>query len=316
MAGMALEEAIDEEELAFEYDELCNEVVELTSELRASALEAQQMRMRLKAALQKMGGDARLGPAMLPGTSAVQVQDQRLEDMNSLLRWLAEHVDLGRREILDVGFEVPIGGRTVQLLRIVQWPLASAFGGQLRLSAPIEHHEGLARVLEAAKAHGSVAPEVLRAFTAEWDLVAGELLAATQVTSEPSVLLAHRRSPQGILVARWPTREALEAFHALHSAGVEVPRVGDRVEVEYEGRWYAGILHTVDSAGKAGVKCDVDAPGVLTVTPLHRLRRISVPTVCEASSASTMDAQAGGAPSPGAKKRAAPGHRRTRSSAL
>lgn len=311
----AEEEVVDEEELELEYDELCNEVCELTSELRASAIEAQQMRMRLQAVLRKGGGDARPGPAVLPGAGSLQVQDQQLEDMHNLIRWLAEHVDFQTREVLDVGFEVPIGGRTVQLLRIVQWPLASAFGGQLRLSAPVEHHEALAQLLAAAKARGSVAPEVLRAFTAEWDLVAGELLAATQLTAEPSVLLAHRRSPQGILVARWPTRDALEAFHALHSAGVEVPRVGDRVEVEYEGSWYSGTLHSVDSDGKAGVKCDVDAPGVLTVTPLHRLRRITATPVAEAASA--VVGQAGSSISGhGPEKRPSAGHRRTRSSAL
>mmetsp|Transcript_83057 Transcript_83057/g.192946 ORF Transcript_83057/g.192946 Transcript_83057/m.192946 type:complete len:315 (+) Transcript_83057:68-1012(+) len=312
------EETLDEEELQLEYEEVCNEVAELTSELRATAIETQQMRMRLQAIMRNnKGKDARLGPASLPGSESIVLEDQRMEEMRNLLRWLADHVDLDRQEVLDVGFEVPIGGRTVQLLRIVQWPLASAFGGQLWLSAPVEHHEGLADLLTKAKAQGLVAPQALRAFVLEWDLVAGELLAATHVHAEPSVLLAHRGSARGILVARWPTREALEAFHALHTAGVEMPRVGDRVEVEYEGRWYAGVLHSVDAAGKAGVKCDVDAPGVITVTPLHRLRRVAnnPPSVAEALVACSADAGGGFAGVHFAQKPAA-GHRRTRSSAL
>lgn len=285
MAGKAAAEE-EEEELLAEYDEVCDEVAELKAELRAAHIEAQQLRMRLEAASRGAKGAARLRPLSLPAASAPAAEDQRTAELGGLLQWLAEHVDLGRSEALDVGFEVPIGGRTVHLRRVVQWPLASAAGGKLRLSAPVEHQEGVAALLASTKAKGKADPETARSFAASWDLVAGELTTASHAHAEPSVLLAHRGSTQGILVATWPTREALEAFHALHGARGEAPRVGDRVEVEYDGKWYVGILHSVDAAGKASVRCDVDAPGVLTVTPLYCVRRLAVAAGASGSSGS------------------------------
>lgn len=51
---------------------------------------------------------------------------------------------------------------------------------------------------------------------------------------------------------------------------------GDRVEVEYGGRWLPGVLQLV-SGGVASVKCDVDSPGVITVAPLTSVRPAQTP---------------------------------------
>lgn len=279
---MGDDDEVDEEELQLDYEEKCNEVVELRAELRAAKIESQQLRLRLQAAVAKGGGAqggggaAAVGmPAAMPGMAPQPLPGQELRPTIS---WLAEHVDLNRPlELLDVGFEVPIGGRTVHLQRVAQWPLAlpAPSTTRLRLSVPMEEQEAVAAFLAAVKARGNTPePEALAAFAAHWELVPGDLTTATHAHPEPAVLLAHRHRVYGILVATWPTREALDAFHALHSTNGEAPRVGDRVEVEYEGDWYAGVLHAVDAAGKASVKCDVDEEGVFTIAPLHRVKPI------------------------------------------
>jgi len=57
-----------------------------------------------------------------------------------------------------------------------------------------------------------------------------------------------------------------------------VVAAGDRVEVEYEGRWFEGVLcwATHDAAH---VQCDADAPGVITVAPLSNVRATTKPKI-------------------------------------
>lgn len=116
-------------------------------------------------------------------------------------------------QTLDVGFAVPVGGRSVHLQRVVQWPLPTAPGGRLQLSVPVEHAESFARVLVETRAERSVPAESLKALLACWEMVPGELSIDGHV--EPSLLLAHTgatEAHEGILVASWPTREALDSF--------------------------------------------------------------------------------------------------------
>mmetsp|Transcript_31112 Transcript_31112/g.90760 ORF Transcript_31112/g.90760 Transcript_31112/m.90760 type:complete len:490 (+) Transcript_31112:140-1609(+) len=372
------ESSYDEEELEWEYEEAVNEVVDLQAELRAAEAETKQLRMRLQAATSQSARTGRpAGPALGPGALAALpaahsgAEQRRIADVRTLLEWLAQHVQLGPEhpaEVLDVGFEVPIAGRTVHLRKVAQWAMPTAPGGRLRLSVPVEHQESVAQLIAYVKACGGRAdPEASRRFAAVWDLVPGELAtgpgsivgAATTVPAvgvapfanssesasahavcggddaagptlasggtvaigtcrrvaafapcspEPSVLLAHRGCTQGILVANWPTKEALETFTATSSgagragavAQPNAPRasatsmvvkeavaadlasggsvtwtVGSRVEVEYEGRWYSGTFHGIDGEGKATIRCDTDPDGVLTVAPLCRIRPLS-----------------------------------------
>jgi len=276
---MSDDEEVDEEEMQLDYEDKCNEVVELQSELRAAKMESQQLRLRLQAATKNGGSAAGVVnglPAVVP--PAPSIEQQRAQELLRMVSWLAEHVVLDEAppEILDVGFEVPIGGRTVHLQRVRQWSMVGVQGGaQLRLSVPVQHQECVGALLATAKAHDNMPDaNALKEFAANWDLVPGELTTVTHSRAEPAVLLAHRSSMDGILVATWPTREALEAFRALHATNGETPKVGNRVEVEYDGQWYLGVLHAIDAAGKASVKCDVDEPGVHTIAPLHRVKRI------------------------------------------
>mmetsp|Transcript_6478 Transcript_6478/g.14877 ORF Transcript_6478/g.14877 Transcript_6478/m.14877 type:complete len:299 (-) Transcript_6478:122-1018(-) len=288
------------EELQIEYEEVCNEVVELMADLRASSLEVQQLNMRLKACR----STAVKAPFALPAT---QSEEPRAQELRQLFSWLAETVDLSSPSILDVGFEVPIGGRTVHLHRVVQWPLNAASG--LKLTAPVQHQEALGNLLASTRSTGKVDSDALQHFLCGWDLIAGELTTAAHQVPEPSVLLSHRMSTQGILIATWPTKEALQVVYAAPI----VPQLGERVEVEFEGQSYIGVLYGVDSNGMASVRCDADPPGVMTVAPLSHVRR------CGAELLSSQEAVTVAPPvvdSADVVQLPHKMHRRTRSSAL
>jgi len=324
----------DEEDLQLDYDEACDEVVEVENELRAEKLEVQKLLTRLKATGSRSAVPT--GSSSLPSVTVSNPQEEQLaEELRRLFKWLAEHADLSDPEILDVGFEVPMGGRLVHLQQVVQWKLPSAPGGNLRVTAPIEHKEPLGNLLASTRKTGSVDSDAILHFQGGWDLVAGELTTAAHSHPEPSVLLSQRSSTQGILVATWPTKEALQVFHAVCPLA---PRLGDRVEVDYEGTWYTGFLHAVQQNGMAAIRCDVDPPGVLTVTPMSRVRRlVSQPTpvatkvqqveqttvaVAEAASAmadrlsEVLASTEEELSSSGFQQQLARSHRRTRSSAL
>jgi len=264
---------LDEEDLQFEYEQECDRVQELKNELKGAKLEVQQLRMRLKAAkvdTSRCGGASGVAMPALPG---VTHEDSRHTELANFIMWLAEQVELEHRETFHVGFEVPIAGTAVHLQDIIQWPLKTVPGRRLRMSVPVQWEDEILTLLEAAQRDGMVNLKALQTMAATWELLPGEITTMTQKASEPAVLLARKGSVQGILVATWPTQQCLEAFHALCTIDNWTPTLGDRVEVEYDGDWYLGTLHSLDATGKASVSCDVDAPGVLTLAPMHRLRQ-------------------------------------------
>jgi hypothetical protein len=234
----------------------------------------------------------------VPTTNAppnVEEQQQQGQEMRRLISWLAENCALEKKpEILEVGLDVPFGSQTVHLEKVAQWPLSGLKGSRLRLSVPVEHQDAVLEFLVSTRANGNVPdPAALANFATYWELVPGELITAVHASPKAAVLLAYRESSQqGILVASWPTREALEAFRALNSTNGRVPAVGDRVEVEYEGQWYLGELQYIDTWGKASVKCDVDEPGVLTIAPLHRVKLLNAVAAISPDSSETAAASA------------------------
>jgi hypothetical protein len=269
------DDEIDEEALQLDYDEICDEIMELKNELKAANIEKQQLQMRMKAVVARSPGLA--STVVPPKMPAVAASEPRHAEFENLMVWLGEHVRLDKAIVLDVGLEVPIGNHAFQMQRVVQWPLACTHGKRLFLSAPLECKEQLQDLLVSAKAQGKVSPESLQTLAAFWDLVPGDLETITQKSPEPVVMLAHKFSQLGILVATWPTAGALEAFRALCSVDGEPFQVGQRVEVEYDTQWYVGTLHSLTATGKASVSCDVDGPGVLTVAPVYRVRRHGAP---------------------------------------
>lgn len=260
---------IDEEDLQIDYDEICNEVVELQHQLKEAQMEKQKLQMRLKG----VAACSPMAQTVVPLLPAVGSTDPRLGELENFVMWLVENVHLDRSVELEVGLEVPVANRAVQMRRVVQWPLTFALGRRLHLTAPVECKDQLQGLLASAKEDGKVSMESLQTLASFWDLVPGELETITQKAPEPVVMLAHKFSQLGILVATWPTAGALEAFRALCSVDGEPFQLGQRVEVEYDGQWYVGTLHSLTATGKASVSCDVDGPGVLTVAPVYRVRR-------------------------------------------
>jgi len=152
----------------------------------------------------------------------------------------------------------------------------------LRLTVPIEHHADIIGLLHTAKMHGSIAGlKRLQTFALNWDLVIGEFMTATHKQAEPSLLLAHRYSSLGMLVASWPTQEALLAHPGIQASQQHVAQpatgqerakrtvvvssqrphqnlvqVGQKVKTEFEGNEYVGVLEYVETDGRAGVLCD------------------------------------------------------------
>lgn len=266
-----LESDVDEETLQIDYDEICDEVVELQNELKAAKIEAQQLKMRLKAAAAQSPKPS--PQAVVPTLPPVAAADPRLEELQNFVVWLSNHICLDQESVLDVGLEVPIAGVGMQMGRVVQWPLTFQVGKRLFFSAPLECREQLAHLFHSTRQQGKMSAESLQTLSTFWALVPGELETITQKGSEPVVMLAQKTAPLCMLVASWPTPGALEAFRALCSVDGEPFQLGQRVEVEYEGTWYAGTLFSLSATGKASVCCDSDNPGVLTVAPVYRVRR-------------------------------------------
>lgn len=270
MVDHAEDSDVDEESLQLDYDELCDEVVELQQELKAAKIAKQQLQMRLKAVAARSPNASTVVSSLPPAA----LTDPHLGELENFVMWLAEHVSLDQSVILDVGLEIPVANRAVQLNLVVQWPLTFALGRHLKLTAPLECKDQLQSLLTSAKEDGKVSMESLQTLASFWDLVPGNLETITQKVPEPVVMLTHKFSQLGILVATWPTAGALEAFRALCSVDGEPFQVGQRVEVEYQGQWYVGTLHSLTATGKASVSCDVDGPNVLTVAPVYRVRRL------------------------------------------
>lgn len=69
---------------------------------------------------------------------------------------------------------------------------------------------------------------------------------------------------------------APSAASAVSAAAGAAARPGDRVEVEFEGEWFSGVLEWIEG-DLANVKCDVDDPGVITTAPLASVRPTATP---------------------------------------
>jgi len=257
----------DADEMEEEYQDKCNEVVELRYDLRASQLETQQLRMRLRGVLPSASSLTALPE------SVITKEMQRRVEMQSFFEWLAVHLDLSHFEEFDVGFQVPVQGRQIVLGNMTQWHSRE---GSLRLTVPTEFSNEVLSVFTLAQYMGGKIEERVGQHLAEsWELLQAFISVAGQ--PEPAVWLVRRGQKQGaeqsMLVASWPTREDVETSREHADGDVNDLSIGMRVEVHFEGQWYCGILHAVDvSAGRASVICDVDAPGVVTHAPVASLR--------------------------------------------
>jgi len=169
------------------------------------------------------------------------------------------------------------------------WQLCRGQEG-LKLSVPVELQAEIGWMLSEGRSHGCILEAQVDRLARSWELVGAEVVSAAVGCPEPAIFLVHKESAQAIVVAKWPSVE--------FSSGGSVPLFdpsrhfaqyfpiqpnstctelrtdmssGDRVEVEYDGRWFSGVLQWVDG-DIANVKCDVDLPGVITVAPLTSVR--------------------------------------------
>lgn len=271
-----------------------HEALLIRQQIQLRQLESQQLRLRLKAA-----GifQASFVPALLQAGAGSPLEAARFE-MQQLLQWLVDTVDLSQQLIFECGQnegEVLVGGRHVLLARMAMWPLAVT---NLKLSVPCELQADIAQLFIESRARGKLDPAAVSAFSEAWDILGAEVHSAAG--RDPAIFLVHRTTNQAVVVAQWPSVEMhgrptkppafdpekhfgrlfaeaevsekhCEKKFAPHSETDPRLSRGDRVEVEYQGRWFAGVLQWVDG-DVANVKCDVDSPGVMTVAPLTNVR--------------------------------------------
>jgi hypothetical protein len=133
MSEMGLD--AEDEELQLEYEEACNEVVDLERELRAAKLQAQQLRLRLQAVGVKAKDitGAQNVPVVMPEVER-KIVDRRRQGIRDVFQWVADHACLSEIDFLTVDCEVPMGERLVQLREVAQWSLPSAPGKRLKVT--------------------------------------------------------------------------------------------------------------------------------------------------------------------------------------
>lgn len=314
MADAEHDAVAEYEALKVKYEEKCQQEADLLAQLRAARLDVQQLGIKSEAA-----GVSR---SLVPDNLRVggRGSDLRCFELQSLLRWVSDHVDIAKHSILDVGYEVSIAGRQVSLRRTVQWRLN--LPEDLKLSVPVELYAEVVEVLQASRARGAASEACARRLAESWEIVVAEIVPAGAARAEPAVFLVHVKKPQAMLVATWPSSPAVapprapldltEHFGAavpapLGAGAAVAPRArwpatpnwpasrrapeqrvleadpkrgplplvlaGDRVEVEYEGSWFTGVVQSVVDGGLvATVQCDVDLPDVLTTAPITSVR--------------------------------------------
>eukprot|EP00419_Tripos_fusus_P027201 CAMPEP_0172720468 /NCGR_PEP_ID=MMETSP1074-20121228/76973_1 /TAXON_ID=2916 /ORGANISM="Ceratium fusus, Strain PA161109" /LENGTH=332 /DNA_ID=CAMNT_0013545991 /DNA_START=117 /DNA_END=1119 /DNA_ORIENTATION=+ len=278
------------------------EVELLRTHIQKAELDVQHLRLRLQAA--GVEHPSLVPHKLQAGSGAAEAHNFEL---HSLLQWLVSTVDLSQQVLFECGNnegEVMVGGRRVVLHRMAAWQLSDGSTTGLRMSVPLDLQAEISGMLLAARRRGGQVddPQVQR-LAQSWELVGAEVVSAAMGQPEPAIFLVHRESAQAIVIAQWPMVEpspsivgagkeaprfdAITHFARLASSGpvgtsmtndndgasvvpaMDRPHVstGDRVEVEYEGQWFSGVIQWVDG-DIANVKCDVDSPGVITVAPL------------------------------------------------
>lgn len=268
------------------------EVEKLKEELECLRQENECNRRQLEAATSEQSSSFLVPKDMQAGKL---LADSEHMELRNLMRWLSKTINLSQQVVFDCGAgqEMDVGGRAVFMQRMVAWQVGSGDG--MKLSVPVEMQAEVGALLAKAQAAGQFAESDLHRFASDWDLVCAEVATAPGI-SEPALFLVCRKSTQAIVCARWPTVQfaaspaklpACAAFDAMKhfsklGAATDTQEsrptarnlsMGDRVEVEYEGEWFAGVIQFVNG-NIATIKCDVDEPGVTTDACLECVRLI------------------------------------------
>jgi len=254
-------------------------------DLRAQLGHARQQTETCRRELEEAGTADTSSPTLVP--SAMQagkiIADTQHMELRQLMQWLAITIDLSQQVMFDCGAGkelMQVGGKSVNMQRMVAWQLVPSDG--LKLSVPVGLQAEVATLLAEAQARGRFSESTFQRFADSWEMVSAEVASALGVV-EPAIFLVCRETSEAMVCARWPmvdfagpARPCVNAFDpAYHFSGVSVlPSIherrlfatwssGDRVEVQWEGEWFAGALQWVQG-DIATVKCDVDEPGVTT----------------------------------------------------
>jgi hypothetical protein len=257
-----LQEQFDQ--LQSEYDEKCNELVERENDLKAARIEIEELQILLKSHTGEhcsstvpptmQAGPGNSGPSGVAG-------NPQTEELRRMFAWLAEYVELEDPIQFNASdHNLVVAGQPVRMDNIVQWRLSQT---DLRLTVPEELASEISNLLAATKMNRNAMCDAKAK-----DILDSWLLTTGQPPSENMsavTLLTHRDSHVSCIVANFPVPLPLQEF-----AGY---RVGDTVEVNFEGEWYRGAVKFIANDGEVSVQCDVDPPGVLTTTPSNYLRR-------------------------------------------
>lgn len=256
--------------LQTDYEEKCNELVECENDLKAAKVEIQELQILLKSQTGEQrssivpdkieaGNSGISGALANPGELR---QNPQAEELRRMFFWLAQQVELEEVIQFDAsGHHLTVGDHQVRMEHICQWRLKDS---DLRLTVPHELACEISSLLGAAKTNPNILCEArAQAIMDSWVLSTNEPPAET---CSAVTLLTHRQNNQiNCIVANFPAPHPILEF-----AGF---RVGEIVEVNFEGEWFIGFIKVVKNDGEFSIQCDVDDEGVLTLTSVSFLRR-------------------------------------------
>lgn len=248
------------EELQWDYEDKCNELVERTQELEAARHEIEELKILLKSAGKRCSSVVATGT----GGSGVATNPQEAELLRIFL-WLAEHAVLEEPTSLNADCNVVMAGKLLNLHNIVQWRLRES---DLKLSVPDELAPEITSLLSTIKLSSNTLCEVkAKAIIDSWSLTTSPGSEATTTVT----LLTHHESQRSCLVADFPSPPRPQPQQVQQWVG---PSEGDIVELNFEGQWLKGTVKIIKGDGIVVVHCDIDPPEVLTTTSVHFLRRL------------------------------------------
>jgi hypothetical protein len=249
------------EQLQLDHEDTRNELVECQNDLKAARSRIQELELLLKS----QTGEQRssLVPEKIAaGNSGPGVaSNSSEEELRRMFSWLADQVDFEETIKFDATeHTLVVAGEQVYFGSVVQWCLKES---DLRLTVPEELASEISNVLAAAKEDpATLCNASARTIMDSWLLSINE---PPSETTSAVTMLRHRQSQVSCIVANFPEPHPVLEFDGY--------RVGEIVEVNFEDRWFIGVVNSIRCHGEFFVQCDVDTEGVFTKAYPHSLRR-------------------------------------------
>jgi len=315
MACESLPKSSDVQELHARLDRKRAEVEALEGQIVCARLDARQLRVQMRSrGIVDDALIPRSFKAGSNHHVTMEQQFPNEEDLVSLVKWLEESLDASRHVIFSVDGDIQVGEHSVHIGRMVQWNLNACGGVKLNVPEDLKGHvlamlersrrgsvtEEERRLLsetweimgaEMASSGRSAVPAIFlvhRAMNqavvvAAWpaiDLVGPST--ATKLKFDYDAFFAQREEAPGGPPPSPPLPPAVPPATILGTSPPEADQkpkswipMGARVEVNYRGEWFTGVLDNVDGDGYAHVRCDADAPGTVTYAPIQNVRPVT-----------------------------------------